>query len=86
MKKTLLTIFFSCALCSFTQAQVTGGQVDDFEDDTVQGWVVGASSSNPPANVVTGGPNGAGDNFLRYTSTGTASADSKMIIYNQLVA
>lgn len=83
MKKTLLTFIFSCVLCSFTLAQVSGGQVDDFEDDTVQGWVVGAGSSNPPVNIATGGPNGAGDNFLRYISTGTGGPDSKMIVFNQ---
>ena len=83
MKQTLLAFSFSFAILTFTHAQVTAGQIDDFEDDTVQGWVVGSNSTNPPVNVNTGGQNGAGDNFLRYISTGTGGPDSKMIIYNQ---
>jgi hypothetical protein len=84
MKKTLLTLFLFCFVGSLTFAQVVGGQIDDFEDDTVQGWVVGPSSSGPPTNITTGGPNGAGDNFLQYISLGGGGPDSKMIVYNQV--
>jgi len=84
MKKTLLTLFLSCFVSSIAFAQVVGGQVDDFEDATTQGWVVGASSGAPPVNITTGGPNGAGDNFLQYISFGGGGPDSKMIVYNQV--
>ncbi len=60
---------------------VTPGQVDDFEDGTVQGWAEGAISPNPPANSI-GGPLGASDHFLQLTSTGGAGAGSKMTIFN----
>lgn len=83
MKKTLLTFILSCFVGSFTFAQVTAGQVDDFEDNTTQSWGVGTNSNDPPENITTGGPAGVGDNFLRYISNGTGGADSKMIIYNQ---
>lgn len=39
---------------------VVVGQVDDFEDGTVQGWAGGSTLVNQPS----GGPGGSGDNFL----------------------
>jgi hypothetical protein len=50
---------------------VGSGQTDNFEDGTTQNWVVGllgAVPPFPPANVPTGGPTGAGDNYLLLTS------------------
>lgn len=44
---------------------ITLGQVDDFEDGTLQNWRGGAS----PVNVATGGPRGVDDNYIRLTST-----------------
>lgn len=64
-KLLLLGLFFTY---TFSFAQVTAGQVDDFEDGTVQGWMEGAISPNPPTNIATGGPAGAGDNFLQNIS------------------
>lgn len=56
-------------------AAVTLGQIDDFEDGTTQGWTVaagpmGATHPAPPANIASGGPQGAGDAFLLLTSVG----------------
>lgn len=56
-------------------AQVVGGQVDTFEDGTTQNWRVNIipgmpSHPAPPANITTGGPAGAGDNYLRLTAVG----------------
>jgi len=59
------------------------GQVDDFEDGTVMGWVEGGLSPNPPTNVSSGGPAGLGDNFLQDVSTGLAGAGGKMVMFNQ---
>ncbi|MBC7784643.1 MAG: hypothetical protein H7144_12465 [Burkholderiales bacterium] len=61
------------------------GQTDTFEDATVQGWVVavgGATSPAPPANIATGGPAGANDNFLQLTSLGGGGAGSRLIAFN----
>lgn len=68
-------------------AQVTAGQADDFDDGTTQGWVVGGAPGvvhpAPPANVATGGPAGAGDNYLQLTSLGAgAEAGSRMSAIN----
>ena len=56
-------------------AQVTAGQVDTFEGGTTQGWVVGdPSHPAPPTNIATGGPAGAGDNYLQLTAVGGGAA------------
>lgn len=54
---------------STTARAVTGGQVDTFEDGTIMGW-----SGAAPANISTGGPSGANDNYLKLTSTNNLAA------------
>lgn len=66
---------------------ITLGQVDDFEDGTTQGWTValgpgGGGHPAPPANLATGGPAGAGDNFLLLTSLGGFGPGSRMTAMN----
>lgn len=81
MKKTLLsiTLLFSSLVCF---SQVSAGQTDDFEDGTVQNWIIGATGSSSPVNVSTGGPGGVDDNFLEYTSNGASGIGSRMAIFN----
>jgi len=76
---TFIVIFFSSLS---VLAQVTAGQVDDFGDGMVQGWVEGAFSPNPPTNIATGGPLGTGDNFLENISSGSLGPGGKMIMFN----
>lgn len=81
MKKELL--LFASLLFSFSLvAQISGGQISDFEDGTTQGWSNGGSSPNPPTNIPTGGPNGADDNFLEEISAGGGGAGSKLLVQN----
>ena len=83
MKRTLL-IFSSFLTFNMALSQVVLNQTDDFEDGTTQFWRIGgAGGANGPVNVADGGPAGAGDNFLQYSSLGGAGAASKMVIYNQ---
>jgi hypothetical protein len=58
------------------------GQLDNFQDGTVMGWVEGAVTPNPPTNIPDGGPNGVGDRFLQNISSGGAGAGSKQVMYN----
>lgn len=58
------------------------GQLDNFEDGTVLAWLEGAPSPNPPINIATGGPLGAGDHFLQNISTGGFGAGSRMVMFN----
>jgi hypothetical protein len=62
---------------------ITLGQIDDFEDGTTMGWTEGIFSPNPPTNVPTGGPEGAGDSYLQNVSSGSIFAGGKMVMFNQ---
>ncbi len=57
-------------------ADISLGQMDDFEDSSTQGWVIGTPATNDPTNV---SENGNG--FLRYTASG-GGPGSRMVIYN----
>lgn len=53
------------------------GQIDDFEDGTVQGW-----GGEPPSNVTTGGPGGSGDNYLQ-VSSGAFGIVPRLVTHNR---
>jgi len=63
------------------RAAVAVGQTDDFEDGTTLNWR-GATGPLAPANVASGGPSGADDNFLRLTSSGASTAGGKLVAFN----
>jgi hypothetical protein len=73
-------------MCPDLMYAVTIGQVDNFEDGTTQNWVINllGMGSPPPAtfpiNVPTGGLAGAGDNYLRLTSNGSAGAGGRLAV------
>lgn len=78
-KLIIIVILFS-SISVFSQ--VSAGQIDNFEDGTVQGWFEGVLSPNPPVNIATDGPEGANDNYLQDDSSGGFGAGSKMVIRN----
>jgi hypothetical protein len=64
-------------------AAVTFGQLDDFQGGTTMGWSHGSQfSPNPPTNVPTGGPDGAGDRYLQNVSSGNFGAGGKQVVIN----
>lgn len=70
---------------SLTASAVSVGQIDNFEDGTTQNWtagLLGAPHPAPPVNVASGGPGGAGDNFLRLTSVGGGGPGSRLSAIN----
>lgn len=77
---------FLLGLSAPAASAVTLGQIDTFEDGTTQGWAVNLAGFGvhpaPPANVSTGGPDGAGDNFLLLTSFGGSGPGSRMTVGN----
>ena len=79
---TVLVVFAINMPTAFSQA-ITAGQVDDFEDGTVQGWTEGTTSPNDPVNVAAGGPQGGDDNYLSNVSSGGAGAGGKMTMFNR---
>jgi hypothetical protein len=57
--------------------------IDDFEDDTTMGWFVpDPGHPAPPSNISTGGPAGAGDNYLELTATGTPGPGGRLSVLN----
>ncbi|MCZ6682263.1 MAG: PEP-CTERM sorting domain-containing protein [Planctomycetota bacterium] len=59
---TLILVIF--ALPTAANAFIIPGQIDDFQDGTLQTWGGNAA----PINIATGGPAGAGDRYLQLTS------------------
>jgi hypothetical protein len=55
---------------------------DTFEDGTTMGWGVPGASPNAPSNIASGGPAGAGDNYLQLVATGTAVAGGRLAVLN----
>lgn len=74
-----LCLALACWLWRGETRAVSLGQVDTFQDGTAQGWQTGLG---PVANIATGGPAGAGDRYAQYTSSGSAGANSRMVIFN----
>jgi hypothetical protein len=73
------------AVCSAPAFALAPGAIQDFEDGTTQGWVVGllgAPHPAPPLNVPSGGPAGADDNYLRLQSSGGAGAGNRLVAIN----
>jgi hypothetical protein len=66
---------------------VVFGQIDDFENGTRMNWQHGDNPPAPnppnPSNVADGGPNGAGDNYLRNYSLGGSGEHSRQIMFNE---
>lgn len=56
------------------------GATDTFEDGSTNGWASGAANPSQPSNVATGGPAGAGDNFLLTLSNGGGSIGGKLVV------
>ena len=87
-----VAVLFVIAAYVPTAAAVTVGQVDDFNDGTEQGWTAGGGNPNPlgvmfppnpPVNVPDGGPNGAGDGYLRVTGEGGVTGPgSRLTAFN----
>ncbi len=72
-----------CCVSSSTALAVSFGQTDNFEDGTVQGWGVGPGGHPaPPANISSGGPDGANDNYLRATALAGDGAGSRLALFN----
>lgn len=66
------TIFLGALLFAGSARAIVPGQVDDFEDNTLQNWANGGATGVPPVlNINTGGPAGANDNFMQVTADGS---------------
>ncbi|REE24861.1 putative secreted protein (Por secretion system target) [Winogradskyella pacifica] len=66
----------------FALSQITLNQTDNFEDYTTKNWTKGDNSVLPNQNILTDGPDGTDDKFLRVQSNGGNGADSKLVTFN----
>ena len=83
MKQKLLILLLSIFVTSSVLAQISAGQVDDFEDGTVLGWKHKLANPDSPVNVITDGPAGVDDNFLRNSNNGVdGTPGAKHIMFN----
>jgi hypothetical protein len=78
-KSIALRLALAVIVCPAAAFALTLGQTDTFQDGSSQGWQTGAGSI---PNIATGGPGGAGDRYIQYSSTGTGGANSRLIIFN----
>ena len=81
----LTRLIFVCGvffLATSVTLAVSVGQTDDFQDGTTQGWGSGFPNPNPPVNIATGGPLGAGDRYLEISANGGVGAGSRLIAFN----
>jgi len=83
--KTKLLLLSLMLTSTVAMTQVVANQVDDFEDGTTQTWEKGAGAppEEQPMNIATGGPAGADDNYLEFSSNGMAGLpSSKMVVFS----
>ena len=89
--RTLLTAIALVIAIAFVPATASGASVglkDTFQDGTTDGWFAGGGPVGqvppiPPQVVPTGGPAGAGDEFLQITSNGVLNTPgSRLVVLN----
>src|SRR5262245_21659183 len=86
--RTLLTAIALVIAIAFVPATASGASVglkDTVQDGTTDGWFAGGGPVGqvppiPPLVVPTGGPAGAGDEFLQITSNGVANAPGSRLV------
>jgi hypothetical protein len=77
-----LPLLAACSVLSQPAWALDLGQIDTFEDGTVQGWVVGPPHPAPPKNIASGGPAGVDDNYLLLTATGAGGPGGRFAAFN----
>jgi hypothetical protein len=90
MRTLLMTTALLIAI-AFVPSKASGASIgikDTFQDGTTDGWFAGGGPGGgvppvPPHVVATGGPEGAGDQFLQITSNGvTGTPGSRLVALN----
>jgi len=83
-----LSLLFSAASLIQLVTAATINQIDTFQSGTTQGWFAGGGPGGgnpptPPHVVATGGPLGAGDQYLVITADSPTGAGSHLVALNQ---
>lgn len=84
MKSHLLSLAVGIVLVAGQAAQgaIVINQVDDFQGGTTLSWTEGLPSPNPPTNIASGGPGGAGDAYLSNIASGPFGPGSSPVTFN----
>jgi hypothetical protein len=82
MKFTQWIIVFGLLLFAGSAKAIVVGQLDNFEDGTLQDWNNGGAGAPPVLNIGTGGPAGVNDNFMQVTSDGSG-AGQFLTVFNR---
>jgi len=82
-----LTLLFAATSLIQLATAATIGQIDTFQSGTTEGWFAGGGPNGgvpptPPHVVATGGPAGAGDQYLVITADSPSGAGSKLVALN----
>jgi len=77
-KTTFLTLLL---LPLFASAQIALNQVDDFEGYTTENWT-NDNTTLANQNILSDGPNGVDDNFLRVQSNSGTGVESRLVTFN----
>jgi len=86
---TILTASLFALLCLIPPGAaraISVGQLDNFEDGTLQDWRMGITSvtTSHMTNITDGGPVGVGDNYLEVTSDSSISfGGSRLTFFNK---
>ncbi len=72
-----------CFVPARASQAVTVGQIDDFQDGTLENWANGGQGAPPLMNIPTGGPGGAGDRYLQITSVGGGGPGNRLTAFNR---
>lgn len=70
IRRSTLCLGVAAALTAAPASGVMLGQVDDFQDGTLQNWGGGGGTGGTTSNVATGGPDGVGDRYLQMSTAG----------------
>ncbi|HET6572127.1 MAG TPA: hypothetical protein VFG68_00870 [Fimbriiglobus sp.] len=81
MRLTLIAAAALLAPSAGLAQQITAGQVDNFEGGTAANWTQGALGA---PGVVTGGPTGTADHYIRITASGGFGAGSRLTVLNRV--
>ena len=82
MKFMQSIIAFGLILFAGSANAIVVGQLDNFEDGTLQDWNNGGAGAPPVLNIGTGGPAGVNDNFMQVTSDGSG-AGQFLTVFNR---
>ena len=72
----------AAGLLALPASAVTLGLTDSFSGGVTAGWTSGGGSPNPPTGVASGGPAGAGDGYLRISSSGVPGPGGRLIAFS----